>query len=216
MDNSVKNRLFNTDEGKLLLLGLLLILITGIVLFLIYFIDIHSANSIFAMIATNLFVGRVPSLSLGYASGLPHSIVIGTNVLVEMVMVLILYPLFIFSFNNILHIKFLEKFFNDVKVFRVKHQTLFDRYGILGLFVFVFFPFWMTGPIVGSIIGFLIGLRHITIISVVFIATVIAISLWGLFLNEIVKLLNSIDSSVVPILLIIVIGGYIIYRLLKR
>jgi uncharacterized membrane protein len=110
----------------------------------------------------------------------------------------------------------LEKFFNDVKVFRVKHQKLFDRYGIFGLFIFVFFPFWMTGPIVGSIIGFLIGLRHITIISVVFIATIIAISLWGVFLNEMVKLLNSIDSSVVPTLLLILIGGYLVYKLLKR
>ncbi len=216
MNTLFRNKLLKTPEGKILLLGLLILLISIAGLLIIYFIDIQTANSIFAMVATNLFVGRVPSLSLGYASDLSHGVVICTNILVEMLLVLIIYPLFIFSFNNILHVKFLEKFFEDVKSFREKHQKQFDRYGIFGLFIFVFIPFWMTGPIVGSIIGFLIGIRHYMVINVVFVATVIAISLWGLFLNKIIDFLNSIDTSYVPMILLTGFIIFLVYKLRKR
>jgi uncharacterized membrane protein len=216
LSNILKNKLFKTSEGKIFLLGISILLISFIGLLGVYIVDIQTANSLFAMAATNLFVGRVPSLSLGYASGLPHSLVIGTNILVEMLLVLFIYPLFIFSFNNILHVKFLEKFFEDVKVFRKTHQKLFDRYGVFGLFIFVFIPFWMTGPIVGSIIGFLIGIRHYMVISVVFVSTVIAISLWGLFLNRIIDFLNSIDTGFVPLLLVSGFIIFVVYKLKKR
>lgn len=53
-----------------------------------------------------------------------------------------------------------------------------------GLFVFVFAPFWMTGPVVGAIIGFLIGLRPWVNLAVVLVATYIALGLWALLLNE--------------------------------
>jgi L-asparagine transporter-like permease len=57
-------------------------------------------------------------------------------------------------------------------------------FGIIGLFVFVFLPFWMTGPVVGSIIGFLIGLRPWVNLVVVLGSTYIAIGIWALLLNE--------------------------------
>jgi hypothetical protein len=58
------------------------------------------------------------------------------------------------------------------------------HFGIAGLFVFVFVPFWMTGPVVGAIIGFLIGLRPWVNLLVVLVSTYIAIAIWGLLLNE--------------------------------
>jgi hypothetical protein len=58
------------------------------------------------------------------------------------------------------------------------------KLGIAGLFVFVFAPFWMTGPVVGAIIGFLIGLRPWVNLAVVLISTYIAIGVWALLLNE--------------------------------
>ncbi len=58
------------------------------------------------------------------------------------------------------------------------------KFGIAGLFVFVFTPFWMTGPVVGAIIGFLIGLRPWVNLAVVLVATYVAIGVWGLLLNE--------------------------------
>jgi hypothetical protein len=64
------------------------------------------------------------------------------------------------------------------------HGGTVRKFGIAGLFAFVFVPFWMTGPVVGAIIGFLIGLRPWVNLGVVLGSTYIAIGIWALLLNE--------------------------------
>jgi hypothetical protein len=48
----------------------------------------------------------------------------------------------------------------------------------------VFVPFWMTGPVVGAIIGVLLGLKPRVNLAVVLSATYVAIFLWALLLDE--------------------------------
>lgn len=201
-------KVFLTQQGMILLLGISLVILLGAFISLYYFIDPEFVHKISAMVVTNVVVGRVPSISLGYASELSHFEVIATNVYIEMIMVTLIYSAFIFSYHNMLQVKFLDKFFHKTHEYREKYSSFFDRFGLLGLFIFVFIPFWMTGPIVGAIIGYLIGLGHFTIIITVFIATVFAISMWGLLLHELVSLMNMIDSSLIWIVLfgILIIG----------
>jgi len=40
-------------------------------------------------------------MSFGYANGLDHLVVIGSNVLVETIQVLVIYPLFVLSWRNL-------------------------------------------------------------------------------------------------------------------
>lgn len=209
------DKLFQGTEGNILLFGLFLIfsLITFIIIS--YQFNVNFTNKVTGIVISNLFVGRVPALSFGYAANLPHFVVIGTNVITELILVTIIYPLFIFSFKGVLKVKVLEDFFSEVKTKKLQHQDKFDKYGKFGLFIFVFIPFWMTGPIVGAMIGFLIGLEHYTIMIVVFIATTIAISLWGLFLQEIINFLMVFDTQIVWILLFVLVATLLIFRFKK-
>lgn len=215
MKLSELKKILYMDEGKILLLGVFLFLSLSLFIFVAYAINSDFANKISGMVLTNIAVGRVPSLSFGYASNLSHFTVICTNVLVEMIMVTVIYSAFVFSFNNIINIKILEKFFNDVQEFKKKHESFFQKYGTMGLFIFVFIPFWMTGPIVGSIIGYLIGINHYKIIFIVSIATIIAVSMWGLLLNELVVVLNMIDTSLVWLIVVILIGVVLLLNFRK-
>ena len=45
-------------------------------------------------------------------------------------------------------------------------------------------PLWLPGPVVGSILGFLVGLRPWVNVAVVLSSTYVAIGVWGLLLNE--------------------------------
>lgn len=208
-------KLFKGKEGNIFLFALFMIFSFIIFTIVCYQFDASLASKITGMVFSNVLVGRVPALSFGYAAELPHLIVILTNVYIEFVMVSIIYPLFVLSFKGIVKVKALENFFNEVQKNKVKHQEKFDKYGKFGLFIFVFIPFWMTGPIVGSIIGFLIGMKHYTIMIVVLIATIISISLWGLFLEEIIDLLMAFDSQLVWIILFIVVSALLIFRFRK-
>ncbi len=210
--NKLLKKLFQAEGGNILILGLILTLLLIVFIIISYQIDVAYANKITGIVVSNIFVGRVPALSFGYASELSHLSVITANVLTELIMVSFLYPLFILSFNGILKIKILEEFFNNIKEKKDSHKEKFDKYGKFGLFIFVFIPFWMTGPIVGSIIGFLIGMKHYTTIFIVFVATAIAISIWGLFLQEIIDILLVFDAQIVWILLFILVTSLLTYR----
>lgn len=214
--NELLEKLFQGKEGNILILALFLTFCLIVFIIISYQFDISFANKLTGIILSNVFVGRVPALSFGYAANLPHFVVISTNVLTEIILVSYLYPLFVFSFNGILKVKVLEKFFNEIKSKKEQHQKKFDKYGKFGLFIFVFIPFWMTGPIVGSIIGFLIGMKHYTTIIIVFIATAIAISIWGFFLQEIIDFLLTFDAQLVWILLFILVSALLLYRFRNR
>lgn len=205
-------KLFKEKEGNILLVCLILTFFLTFFIIASYLIDVSFANKITGIVFSNILVGRVPALSFGYAAELSHFVVISLNIVIEMILVTAIYPLFVASFKGILKLQTLETFFNEVKAKKQEHQKKFDTYGKFGLFIFVFIPFWMTGPIVGAMIGFLIGLNHYTTISIVFISTIIAITLWGLFLQEIIDTLLTLDAQFVWILLFITVAGLLFFR----
>lgn len=208
-------KLFKGKEGNIFLLALFMIFLLVVLIIFCYQIDSSLASKITALALSNIFVGRVPSLSLGYASELSHFIIISVNIYIEIIMVMVIYPLFVLSFKGIVKIKALENFFEEVKQKKNEHKASFDKYGKFALFVFVLIPFWMTGPIVGSIIGYLIGMRHYNIIFIVFISTILSISLWAIFLQEIMDLILGLDSEFMWVILFFLILLLLLFRFKK-
>ncbi|HNQ56767.1 MAG TPA: small multi-drug export protein [Candidatus Desulfobacillus denitrificans] len=90
------------------------------------------------------------------------------------------------------------------------------KFGIVGLLVFVFAPFWMTGPVVGSIIGFLIGLRPWVNLAVVLCATYAAIGVWALLLNELSAWAATFHRlapwALLAAIVLIVLAGHLLQR----
>lgn len=137
-----------------------------------------------AMTGLNWLIGRAAGMSFGYASNLSHATVIPANMVIETVQVLLVYPLFVLSVENLLDLPRLRPVVKRLRTTAEARRGAVSHFGIAGLFIFVFMPFWMTGPAVGSIIGFLIGIRPWVNIAIVLSSTYVAICLWGLLLNE--------------------------------
>jgi|GEM_PF-6564323 len=78
----VWRQLFRTTEGRILLLGIAVAL-AG----LIAYWSPQTSKMIGAMSFTNLVFGTVVSMSIGYAAGYDHAIVVTVNMWVETVMV---------------------------------------------------------------------------------------------------------------------------------
>jgi uncharacterized membrane protein len=176
-------RFSDSSEGRILLFGLLL---TGLYLAGLAFVWANLpqyAPALGAMTALNVVVGRAGGMSFGYAVELGHAVVVPVNIMVESIQVLVLYPLFVLSWRHLIEIRALKHFMYRMRQAAETHQRLIQRYGIVGLFFFVMMPFWMTGPVVGSILGFFIGLRPGINIAVVLIGTYAAIAIWALLLH---------------------------------
>lgn len=137
-----------------------------------------------AMTGLNLLIGPGAGMTFGYASGMNHLQVVPLNMMVETLHVLVFYPLFALSWQHLFDLPALKSFVARMHEAAELRGGMVRKFGIAGLVVFVFVPFWMTGPVVGSIIGFLIGLRPWVNLTVVLLSTYVAISLWALLLNE--------------------------------
>jgi len=155
-----RTRALHGTEGHILLAGIVLSLLYLSFLSLSALLSPGLVQNLAGITATNVLFGRASGMSLSYALGFGHAVAMPLNMLIETILVLLFYPLFVFSLNHLLVIEFLRKVVDRTAGAAEKHQDKVRRYGIPGLVFFVWFPFSMTGPLVGCVIGHMIGLRR--------------------------------------------------------
>jgi hypothetical protein len=101
-----------------------------------------------------------------------------------------------------------------------KNRDIIGRYGILGLFAFVWLPFWLTGPVVGCAIGFFLGLRPAVNLAVVLAGTYVATGSWALLLRAVqdrLAVYNPIGPAVlVGLVVVLAVGGHILHGARRR
>ena len=74
--------LLNTEEGNVLLVGIVLALLYLAVISVGYLISPKTSNSLIMITATNLIFGRAAGMSLGYAVGFGHMLVVPLNMFI--------------------------------------------------------------------------------------------------------------------------------------
>lgn len=175
-----KHSFFKHKEGQILILGLTLLGCFLILLLLSALFFPNFLQQMLSITAANIIFGRIAGLSIGIASQMDTTLLIAFNIFIESIMVLILYPLFVLSWNKLYLISYqpLNQFLERSKKNAHKYEPIIKRYGVIGLILFVFTPFVMTGPVVASFVGFLIGFRHHKTLLVVLSSTLIAITIW--------------------------------------
>ncbi len=218
--NQLKWTLLNSAEGRLLLVGVALAFIYILWLGITLLLSPDQFHAFLGTTTTELVFGRAAGMAIGYSLGLRNREVIPICAVIETVSVLVFYPLFVLAWEHLLVISSLKNYFDRAHQAALTHQAKIQRYGIVGLFVFVWFPFWMTGPMVGSVIGFLLGLPVWLNMTIVLGATYTAIIAWALFWRHVHERAASY-SAYAPVLLVllviaVVIAGRFLPRLLRK
>lgn len=179
----VWRELFKTSEGIILLIGVAIALSGLATMGSVALWSPPTSEIIGAMSFTNLMFGTVVSMSIGYAAGYGHALVIGVNMWVETVVVLVIYPVFVLSMRKLAVFPKLNRFLDRTQTAAERHHDKVRRYGIIGLFIFVWIPFWMTGPVVGSVIGYMLGFPAWLTLSVVIAGTFMTLLVWAYILH---------------------------------
>jgi len=218
--NQLKATLLTSSEGRLLLIGVTLAFIYTFWIGIKLLFSPEDAQIIVGITTTEIMFGRATAMAFGYSLGLRHNTVIPICIMIESILVLIFYPLFVFSWRHLLVINWLKNIFERIHKAAETHKGKVQRYGIIGLFIFVWFPFWMTGPVVGCVIGFLLGLRAWLNITVVLAGTYAAIFGWAFFLRQFHDRVADYSSYaavvLMALLVIILIVGHLLYRTLHE
>lgn len=211
-----KRAILESAEGYMLLAGLALAVLLLLGLGIGWTLFPENILQYAAMTGLNLLIGPGAGMSFGYASGMSHLQVVPLNMLVETLHVLVFYPLFVLGWRHLLDLPALKSFVARMHEAAEMRGGMVRKFGIAGLIVFVFVPFWMTGPVVGSIIGFLIGLRPWVNLAIVLTTTYVAISLWALLLNELSAWAATFDRlapwALLVAIVLIVAAGHLLHR----
>ncbi len=221
MRNHLTRTLLTTPEGRVLLLGVGLAFAYTTWLAVKLLVSPEQSQALIGITATAIIFGRAAGLVFGYSIGMGHGTVITICMIVETIQVLVLYPLFVFSWQHLLVVNRLKKVFERTQRAAERHKDKVQRYGAIGVFAFVWFPFWMTGPVVGSVIGFLLGLRIWINMTAVLTGTYIAIICWAVFFRHLHKQVAAYSSYAGLILMalliaVIVLGNFLVRRRQKK
>jgi uncharacterized membrane protein len=208
--------LFGTAAGRVLALGLLVTLAGLLALGIAALESPASLHIVGAMSFSNLVFGRAVSMSIGYAAGYGHVPVVLVNMWIETVLVLLTYPLLVLSMRKLVVFPVLKRWLDRVEEAAERHRDKVRRYGTAGLFVFVWFPFWMTGPVVGAAIGYLLRFPATLTLSIVLAGTYIAMVAWAWALFGLHTHATALGpwapALIVGIFVLIVLTGYWLHR----
>jgi hypothetical protein len=104
---------------------------------------------------------------------------------------LIAYGVVVLVMRNIIQPKLFDSAVRKAELSAQSQKTKVKKYGSIGLFLFVMFPFFMTGPVIGAIIGYLLNYRAINNFLIVFSGTLTSIMIYALIGNNIINFINQ-------------------------
>jgi uncharacterized membrane protein len=213
----VRERL-NMIEVKILFLGLVLAALTGIYFLYLLFTDPGLYKVLSSTAVIHLMGGRALGILTCLSAGIPFFYTILYNFFLEVVIVLIAYGIVVLVMRNIIQPKLFDSAVRKAELTAQSQKTKIKKYGSIGLFLFVMFPFFMTGPVIGAIIGYLLNYRAINNFLIVFSGTLASILIYALIGNNIINFINQyIEIDVLKkwggIIIAVLIVVFLIYHL---
>ena len=184
-------RRFDLIEVKILVIGLVLLGIGGLYLTYLLFTDLSLYRTLSKTAIIHLMGGRALGIATCLSAGLPLWMTILYNFLIEIVIVLITYGIVVLIMRNVIQPKLLRSAVRQAELTAQGQKTKIKKFGAVGLFLFVMFPFFMTGPVVGAIIGYLLNYKAINNFMIVFSGTLTSIIAYSLIGNNILNILDQ-------------------------
>lgn len=166
------------------------------------------------------FLGRLVNVADGIASGFSQTYLLVQSGMQDIILLLIAYPMVVAAYQGSSKTGWFTGPIDRVRRSAEKHQRIVEPLGVLGLWGFVFFPFWSTGALVGGVVGYLIGLRTTTVFASVFSGHVVSVVSLIWFFDSMRDLMESFDQGLVRFLPWLVLGGLLLMaigmRLVRR
>ncbi|MDX1294870.1 MAG: small multi-drug export protein, partial [Sulfurimonadaceae bacterium] len=205
-----------TSEGKLLLGAITGWLLFGVTILVTGYVDEKSGLLLSGITAAHIVFGRAAGISVGFAMDAGLWTVVLLNMLIEALLVLLAYPIFVLGWKKLYTFEWFDNWMHKAHANARKYRPVIAQYGVYGLFAFVWFPFWMTGPVVGSMIGFLMGLSHRMTLLVVLGSTFLAVFCWALLLMGVQEWATDIDPRAPWIIVGIIISAAVLMTLRRN
>ena len=145
-------------------------------------------------------LGRAAAVGTGLKMNFNPLFLLYQAAMVDLILMLYIYPAFVRGYQHLTRVPFIGGYLANIHKVALSHKARMAPYGVVGLMIFVFFPFWSTGCVVGAIVGYLIGLSTVVSLLSVTIGNIVAIATWVWFYDR----LTGWNENVALVFLIIV------------
>ena len=167
-----------------------------------------------------LFLGRAVSIADGIASGFGSLYLVFQNGLEDIILLLILYPWVVAAYEGVSGHRLLRGTIERVRRTAEANRKVIEPWGVIGLWTFVFFPFWSTGALVGGVVGYLLGMRTWVVFSSVFAGHLISVAslvwLFDLFREMLASFEHGWVKFLPWVVLLVLLLITLIWRGMKR
>ena len=162
---------------------------------------------------TELILGRGVAIAKAVEMGMHPGLVVFLATYVDAVTVFLFYPVLILACRNLVEGQPVDPRMKGIIESAEKNVTRFAKYKIAGIFLFVWLPFFMTGVVVGAVLGYLLGLKTWTNMATVTLGTLTAAVCWLYTYDYLYGRLAQIHSQIPALFTAALIVALIIHRL---
>lgn len=205
-----------TDEGRIFVLGCAMLILWVLVIALLWEFKQACWIDLLTMSFTELFLGRAAAIAHAKLVNMHPVLMVFVATYVDAVTVLISYPLLVFSYTHLFEGRFFQKHMRPIFESAQKGMDRVSGSKIAGVFAFVWFPFWMTGVVVGAALGYLLGLKHWVTMVTVTVSTMSASLCWVLFYDKLFDLLGKVHRGVPVVLTVAIITWLAVRRIIRK
>lgn len=205
-----------SEEGLVFVLGCGMLILFAGALALLWRREDENWFAILTMGFAHLFAGRAASIAQATHAGLSTPVKILVPIYCDVMAMFLCYPVLVFSYKHFFEKRFFQRHMKPVFESARKNMTHLRKSKIAGVFLFVFFPFWMTGIIAGAVLGFLLGLKTWVNMLTVAAGTAVAVVSWVYAYDQINDALGRIDSRLPVFLVLILLLSALGFRLHRK
>ena len=162
---------------------------------------------------TELLLGRGVAVAKAVEMGMHPGLVIFLAAYVDAVTVFLCYPVLILAARNLGAGRPVDPRMKGLIESAEKNVGRFAKYKVAGIFVFVWLPFFMTGVVVGAVLGYLLGLKTWPIMATVVAGTATAAACWLYTYDYLYGRLAQIHSQIPALFTAGLIAALIVHRL---
>lgn len=158
-------------------------------------------------LAAEVFTGREGGIPTYLASGVPPLLVFQFSALQDIAAGFLVYPFFLHALHRYQATD--NAFMRRVRRIEAaahRHRHYVDRWGPMGVFLFMLVPFLVNGPLVGLVLGRVAGIPTRNLILPVAGATTAAAAAWVLFTEHMLMLAEKVLPGAGEWLAVVAVG----------
>lgn len=196
-----------STEGIVFLAGCLLLVSTIVFILFSKLIESELIQKLISMIAIDIFSGSQGGIYFGVVAGIPLTYIVIISTLYNLTYMSILYPLITYFYEKMIKIKIVGPVIKSTREIAQKNLSKVERYGALGVGIFIWLPFYMTGPLIGALLGYLIGIRTSVVLLVTVVSTITSSITWALLFEQIFEVTKRIGNTIPAISVGVILTG---------